>query len=336
MKKLICQTALFAYVNTICFRNLKPTCTKISEQFNRNIIYDSEKSPYVSHDKLQRLLLLEGKWNKYLQKRYGHLIKSVKSKTRKSFLIIDDTVIAKPYSKELDILSWIYSSGDKQYLYGINVVFIIYSDGKTRYPLGFRIWNKNDNKTKIDLAIELLLQAKRIYHLKPNYVLMDSFYPAAKLLRTVHKLKWHWISKIKSNRLVDGIQVQDFFGYRYGNHIGRFSENIKALVVKDNDNYWATSDFSLTSTIVKQLYRNRQAIEEFFRILKSELRLEGCPSRQAIVQINHIYLVMIAFCQLETFRIMKNISTIYKLRLVFFDCVVPKNFNWNLQIMTNA
>ena len=51
------------------------------------------------------------------------------------------------------------------------------------------------------------------------------------------------------------------------NHIGRFSENIKALVVKDNDNYWATSDFSLTSTIVKQLYRNRQAIEEFSEFL---------------------------------------------------------------------
>ena len=336
MKKLIYQIALFAYVNTICFRNAKPTCTKISEQFNRNIIYDSEKSPYVSHDKLQRFLLFEGKWNKYLHKRYGHLIKSVKSRTRKSFLIIDDTVIAKPYSKELDILSWIYSSGDKQYLYGINVVFIIWTDGKTRYPLGFRIWNKNDNKTKIDLAIELLLEAKRRYHLKPNYVLMDSFYPAAKLLKTVHKLKWHWISKIKSNRLVDGIQVQDFFDYRYGNHIGRFSENIKALVVKDNDNYWATSDFSLTSTIVKQLYRNRQSIEEFFRILKSELRLEGCSSRQAIVQINHIYLVLIAFCQLETFRIMMNISTIYKIRLVFFDCVIPNNFNWNLQIMAYA
>ena len=136
------------------------------------------------------------------------------------------------------------------------------------YPLGFRIWNKNDNKTKIDLAIELLLEAKMRYHLKPNYVFIDSFYSAAKLLKTVHKLKWHWISKIKSNRLVDEIQVQDFFDYRYGNHIGRFSENIKALVIKDNDNYWATSDFSLTSIIVKQLYRNRQAIEEFFRILK--------------------------------------------------------------------
>ena len=120
MKKLIYQTALFAYVNTICFRNAKPTCTKISEQFNRNIIYDSENNPYVSHDKLQRLLCSEEGWQKYLHNRYGNLIKSVKTSKRKSFLIIDDTVIAKPYSKELDLLSWVYSSGDKQYLYGIN------------------------------------------------------------------------------------------------------------------------------------------------------------------------------------------------------------------------
>lgn len=104
-------------------------------------------------------------------------VKSVKSRIRKFFLTIDDTVIVKPYSKELDILSWIYSSGDKQYLYGINVVFIICTDCKTRHPPCFRIWNKNDNRTKIDLANELLLEAKMRYHLKPNYVLMDSFYP---------------------------------------------------------------------------------------------------------------------------------------------------------------
>lgn len=340
MKNLIYQTALFAYVNTLCFRNIRPTCTKISEQFNRNIIYDSDTSPYVSHDKLQRLLLSEGKWNKYLQKRYGHLIKHNKSSSKKqSFLIIDDTVIAKPYSKELDILSWIYSSSDRQYLYGINIVFLIWTDGNTRFPIGFRIWNKNDNKTKIDLAIELLLETQRKYHIKPDYVLMDSFYPAAKLLKTIRKLKWNWIAKIKSNRLLNGIQVQAATGgfkYCYGNQTGKLSENIRVLVVKDNDNYWSTSDLSLNSITVKQLYRKRQTIEEFFKILKSELRLEGCSSRQKTTQVNHIYFVLISFCQLEDFRISKNISTIYKIRFVLFDCVIPKNFNWNLQSMLAA
>lgn len=336
MKRLIYQTALFAYVNAICFRNFRPTCTKISEQYNRNIILDSD-NPYVSHDKLQRLLTLEGKWNTYLQKQYGCLIRRQKHSPHKgTYLIIDDTVIAKPYSKELELLSWIFSPSDRQYLYGINVVFLLWTDGNTRFPIGFRLWYKNGNKTKIDLAMELLKDAKEIYKITPRFVLMDSFYPAAKLVKLIRKFSWHWIAKIKSNRLLDGIQVQDFFTYRYGNHIGRLSENIRVLVVKDNDNYWATSDFSLHSVDVKTHYRHRQLIEEFFKILKSELRLEGCSSRESIAQINHIYFVLIAFCQLELFRVTKYIETIYKIRAVFFDCVIPKNFQWNLQIMNAA
>ncbi len=331
MKKLIYQTALFAYVNAICFRNFRPTCTKISEQYNRNIIYDSENSPYVSHDRLQRLLAFEGKWKKYIQKHYSCLIKLRKSSSKKkTYLIIDDTVIAKPYSKELDLLSWIFSPSDRQYLYGINVVFAIWTDGNTRFPIGFRIWYKNGKKTKIDLAMELLKEAKDKYQIRTSYVLMDSFYPAAKLLKLIRKYRWHWIAKIKSNRLVDNFQVQEFFSYRYGKHIGKLSENIRALVVKDNDNYWATSDLSLESKEVKHLYRHRQIIEEFFKILKSELRIEGCSSREATAQINHIYFVLIAFCQLELFRITKNIDTIYKIRFVLFNCVIPKNLSWKL------
>jgi hypothetical protein len=337
MKKLIYQTALIAYVNAICFRNFRPTCTKISEQYNRNIIYDSSNSPYVSHDRFQRLLLFEGKWKKYIQKHYSQLIKLRESSSKKKmYLIIDDTVIAKPYSKELDLLSWIFSPSDRQYLYGINVVFVIWTDGQTRFPMGFRIWYKNDKKTKIDLAMELLNEAKKIYKIKPSYVLMDSFYPAAKLLKMIRRFRWQWIAKIKSNRLIDNIQIQEFFSYRYGKHIGKLSENIRALVVKDNDNYWASSDLSLQSSELKHYYRNRQIIEEFFKILKSELRIECCSSRKSVAQINHIYFVLIAFCQLELFRIMKNIDTIYKVRAVLFDCIIPKNFNWKLNIIPFA
>jgi len=332
MKKLIYQTALFAYVNAICFRNVKPTCTKISEQYNRNIFYDSQK-PYVSHDSLQRLLAIEGKWNKYLQKRYGSLIAQKKrSSNANSYIIIDDTVIAKPYSKDLELLSWIFSPSDRHYLYGICVVFLLWTDGNTRFPIGFRLWSKESNKTKIDLAMELLKEAQKQYHLKPSYVLMDAFYPAAKLVKVIRKLSWHWIAKIKSNRLLNGIQVQEFFRYRYGSHVGRLSERLRVLGVKDNDNYWATSDVSLSASEVKHHYRFRQLIEEFFKILKSELRIEGCAARSSRAQTNHIYMVLIAFCQLELYRVSNKIETIYKMRAVFFDCVIPHNFSWNVNI----
>lgn len=337
MKKTILQAALFAYINTICFRNFRPSCTNISQQYNRNIIYDS-KCSYISHDKLQRLLQIEQKWNLFLIQKYGHLfkknssLKDNKQKGVKTFVIIDDTVIAKPFSKELDILSWLYSSGDAKYLYGLNIVFVIWTDGNTRFPIGFRLWKKEDKKSRLDLAMEILKEVIKVYKLKPDYVLMDSFYAAAKLLKLIRKLKLQWITKLRPNRLVNRIQAKDAFTYRYGNKIGKLTEGIIALIVKENKNFWASSDISLTSTIVKELYRKRQIIEEFFKILKSELRIEGCSSRSEKAQINHIFLVLIAFCQLEDFRIKKNISTIYKLRMIFIECVIPKNFNWVLNL----
>lgn len=337
MKKTILQAALFAYINTICFRNFRPSCTKISQQYNRNIVFDS-KCSYISHDKLQRLLQIERKWNLFLIQKYGHLIKKNsslngnKQKGIKTFVIIDDTVIAKPFSKELDILSWLYSSGDARYLYGLNIVFVIWTDGKTRFPIGFRLWKKEDKKSRLDLAMEILKEAKKTHKIKPDYVLMDSFYAAAKLLRLIRKLKWHWIAKLKSNRLIDKIQARDAFTYRFGNKIGKLTDGIKALIVKDNKNFWASSDLGLTSINVKELYRKRQIIEEFFKILKSELRIEGCSSRSETAQMNHIFLVLIGFCQLEDFRIKKNISTIYKLRMIFIECVIPNNFNWAINL----
>ena len=117
---------------------------------------------------------------------------------------------------------------------------------------------------------------------------------------------------------MDHFQIQEFFSYCCGKHIGNLSANIKALLVKDNDNYWATNDLSLQSAEVKRYYKIRQIIKVFFKILKSELRLESCSSRDRVAQINHIYFVLNAFCRLESFRIMKSIDTIYKTRL----CIV--------------
>src|SRR3990172_5389149 len=97
---------------------------------------------------------------------------------KRTYSLIDDTVIAKPYSRELDLLSWIFSPSERQYLYGINVVFVLWTYCNTRFPIAFRIWYKEGTKTKINLAMELLKDAKEIYKITPSYVLMDSFYPA--------------------------------------------------------------------------------------------------------------------------------------------------------------
>ncbi len=319
MKKILFQIALSAYINVLCYRNTKPSCTSISKQFN-----SKNNNSIVSHDALQRLLHMEKKWNKILRKKYGHLLGK-----KGGYLIIDDTVLSKPYSFEFELLSWLWSSSEEMYVYGMSLVLVIWTDGNTRLPIGFRLWKKDGKKTKIDLAMEILSDAKKFWKIKPEYVLMDSFYPAAKLLKRIREYGWHWIAKIKSNRLLEGIPVNEFFFYRFGNYFGELSENIIARVIKEDDNFWATSDLFLSPRQIKKHYQARQWVEEIFKILKSELRIEKCPARNQITQANHIYLTLFAFCQLEEYRLKNNFETIYQLRENLFNDPIPRNLQWN-------
>ena len=104
--------------------------------------------------------------------------------------------------------------------------------------------------------MEILNDAKKNCKPNPKYVLMDSFYPAAKLLKLIRKFKWYWITKIKSNRLANNIQIKELFSYRYGSQTGRLSQIVKTLVVKYNDNYWTTGDINLCSLEIKNYIEN--------------------------------------------------------------------------------
>jgi hypothetical protein len=58
------------------------------------------------------------------------------------YLIIDDTVIEKPFSKAMEGLSWVYDSSKKKAVWGYSIVLLIWTDGFIRIPLAFRRWQK--------------------------------------------------------------------------------------------------------------------------------------------------------------------------------------------------
>lgn len=68
--------------------------------------------------------------------------------------------------------------------------------------------------------MEILKEAKKNSEVKPDYVLMHSFYAAAKLLKLVRKL--------------NKVQVRNAFRHGYGKKMSKLTEGIKAVIVKDN------------------------------------------------------------------------------------------------------
>jgi hypothetical protein len=133
------------------------------------------------------------------------------------YLIIDDVVWAKR-GKLIEGVVKLFMPSEKRYVFGLNVVVLAWSNGRGLIvPLTFRFWkpakwytDKEQSyfafddtpfRTKIELAVEMLdwAHAKGI---KPIAVLFDAAYLAKPVLKYLKKRKWHWVSRVKGNRVL--------------------------------------------------------------------------------------------------------------------------------------
>lgn len=91
------------------------------------------------------------------------------------YLIIDDTVLAKPYGKKFAQACFAYSSCLDKVVYGYHIVLLAWTNGFITIPLSFRFYQKG-GKSKVALAGELLKEAKIFWKINPVAVLFDSWY----------------------------------------------------------------------------------------------------------------------------------------------------------------
>lgn len=85
-----------------------------------------------SHDGITRSLLKWFPWEQYMlfvvHRFFGML--------SGGYLIIDDTVIAKPYAKKMEgVASFVHSSVLERVVFGYNIVFLCWSNGTITIPI---------------------------------------------------------------------------------------------------------------------------------------------------------------------------------------------------------
>jgi hypothetical protein len=203
-------------------------------------------------------------------------------------VIVDDTLIAKPYCKQIEGVGYFYDSKEKKSLPGLNCLLILYVKDKEVFVLDVIIKEKG-GKTKNDLVRESFI---RLYELglKPFVVLFDIWYAAYKTLNLLDGLGWRYLSQVRENRLLEGMPVKKhrFYGAnsRYGYLKG---VHHRVQVVKNGDRYFVTNDVEpFSSVLAAKLYQRRWTIETVFRDLKDQLHLEKCAARSLNAQYNHI------------------------------------------------
>lgn len=204
-------------------------------------------------------------------------------------------------------------------------MLLIWTDGRVKVPLGLRLWEKG-GASKVALACELLREARR-RGMRPKYVLFDSWYAAAALLHLLADLGWGYVARLKGNRLFEGQPVRERWPHRFGRAVGRLRKiGHEVCVVKDGRRYFVTNDVALSSSALKAHYRQRQQIEETFRLLKQEFGWGGASAQKAQAQRAHLHLGLYALCLTEQ-AAMKKGQTIYAFKRRLFRLPVPEHLS---------
>ncbi|NSW91890.1 MAG: transposase [Firmicutes bacterium] len=108
------------------------------------------------------------------------------------WLIIDDVLLHKENSKHTDYVFKIKDHTTGKYVYGIQIVVLLWSNGIVRIPLGFKVYldkkaAKKFNKTfktKLQLAQELL-ESSIISAIPFDFITFDTWYSSKDLLKFI-------------------------------------------------------------------------------------------------------------------------------------------------------
>ncbi len=155
----------------------------------------------VSHDAVTDYLQGE----RLTARNLWELVRGLIHDSPKSFLIADDSVQDKRYSRVIELVRRQYSSTEHGLVRGIGVVNLVHSSGAEGnfYPMDYRLYAPEaDGKTKNEHFREMLVQAVADKRIQAKTVLMDSWYAGADNLKLIHRLDLVFFTTLKENRLV--------------------------------------------------------------------------------------------------------------------------------------
>jgi Transposase DDE domain len=298
--------AMATYLMSLVYRNTRTSCVSLAKL-----------GAYRSHDTLRRVLYQKVPWSQRLWDGFAQRLVR-----QGGYLVIDDTSWER-FTRMAEAVSWVWSSSRGKPVWGMQVVLLLWTDGKWKVPLGIRMWRKG-GPSKVELAIGLLQQARR-RRLQPAYVLADSWYAAGQILNLLDSWEWRYVMRLKSNCKLEKQSLRTTWPQRYGHARGKLSSVAHTvLVVKDGRHYWGTNDQTLTAREVKAHYSHRQKIEETFRLLKQEFGWGGCSCQKQQAQWAHLHLGLYALMFTQQTAVARG-QTIYAFRQSLFSHSIPQN-----------
>jgi hypothetical protein len=283
----------------------------------------------VSHDTVTDYLQSQHLTARHLWELVGGLIND----SEHAFLIADDSVQDKRYSRFIELVRNQYSGAEHGLVRGIGVVNLVHSSGTAGdfYPIDYRIYApETDGKTKNDHFRDMLVRALADKRIQAKTVLIDSWYAGADNLKLIHRLDLIFFTTLKENRLVslskeDGYIHLDQIEWtpdRLHNGIVvklkevPFKVRLFKLVATNGDIDWVVTncpDETLTAQVAQDANDVRWQVEELHRGLKQLTGSEKCQCRKARSQRNHMACCYQAWLSLKV-KAKQTGKTVYQVK----------------------
>lgn len=301
----------------------------VSTPKNCTCTYLAEHLEGVSHDVVNDFL----RQKRFMPREVWQLVKDRIEDSKDAFLIVDDSVHDKRYSRFIELVRAQDSGNEHGVVKGIGVVTLVHSAGKDAdfYPIDYRVYAPEvDGKTKNDHLQEMFVHAVDQKQIQARTILFDGWYASAENLKLLHRRHWTFFTTLKNNRLVSLSKEQ---GYIHLEEIEwtperlaqgiivklkevPFKVRLFKLVAPDGDIDWVITN-DLAETVTAQVAEDssdvRWQVEELHRGLKQLTGSEKCQCRAARAQRNHLACCYHAWVSLKV-KAKELGQTLYELR----------------------
>jgi hypothetical protein len=284
----------------------------------------------VKHDKITRALSKGEYDSKFLWKSVKPYIQEVTQSSEPVFLSFDDSIEAKPYSDESELICWHFDHTVNRSVKGVNFLSALVQTGGMRIPCAVEFVRKDkfetdlktgkqkrvSDKTKNELFREMLKQCHEQFRF--DYVMADSWYSSAENMKLVKSLNVDFIMALKSNRKVAlSLEAKAAKNYISIELLQPGQQTVEVWleeldfpllltkqVFKDEDDtvgelYLACSDLSLSYEQINTHYKKRWGVEEYHKSVKSNVAFAKSPTKTVKTQTNHFVLSILAYAKLE-------------------------------------